>query len=62
MVSVAFQRSAGNERAVQKDKFGMKSAKNAGRRIVERCRVIKAGKIALGEYPVYLEPTSVSSN
>lgn len=41
--------------AVSKDKFGMLAAHELGNCVVDRCRLVKAGKAALKYFPAYLE-------
>lgn len=39
---------------VQKDRIALASCRSIGKRVVERCRIIKAGKKALEYFPAYL--------
>lgn len=45
----------GQELGVQQDTFGMGTARNLGKRVYERSRIVKAGKIALRDFPAYLK-------
>jgi multimeric flavodoxin WrbA len=45
----------GQELGVKQDVYGMGTARTLGRRVFERARIVKAGKVALRDFPAYLK-------